>query len=132
MVAPARNTRPSTLADGRPARYDFVMTGDSQLILLMIAGVHLLGLGCVAVLMVSALREGPADPPQSTNNDSDDGRGNKPRRPRAPSDRPRGGIPLPDAEQSRVRLRDHTKLADRIDRPLRRPAREPDRRPVRI
>ena len=107
------------------------MTGDSQLILLMIAAVHLLGLACVAVLMLSALREGPADPPQSTNNDSDDGRGNKPRLPRPPSGQPRGGIPLPDAEQSRVRLRDHTRLADRLPKRVRRPAREPERTPVR-
>jgi hypothetical protein len=97
----------------------------------MIAGVHLLGLGCVAVLMFTALREGPADPPQSTNNDSDDGRGNKPRRPRAPSGRPRGGIPLPDAEPSRIRLRDHRRLADQLPKHVRRPAREPSRRPVR-
>ncbi|HWE34803.1 MAG TPA: hypothetical protein VG410_15030 [Solirubrobacteraceae bacterium] len=107
------------------------MTGDSQLILLMIAGVHLLGLGCVAVLMVTALRTDPNDPPHSANSDGDDGRGNKPRRPRAPSGRPRGGIPLPDAEPAGVRLRDHTKLGDHLPHRERRPAREPDRRPVR-
>jgi hypothetical protein len=106
------------------------MSGESQLVLLMIAGVHLLGLGCVAILMVTALREEPQDPPQQ-NPGSDDGRGNDRRRPRHPSDRPRGGIPLPDAEQSRIRLRDHRRLADELPRPARRPAREPDRRPVR-
>jgi hypothetical protein len=105
------------------------MGGDSELILLTIAGVHLLGLGCVAVLMYSALREGPAEPPWA-NPDSDDGRGNKPQRPRAPSGRPRGGIPLPDAEQSRVRLRDHRKLPDVLPGRERRPAREPSRIPV--
>jgi hypothetical protein len=107
------------------------MTGDSQLILVMIAGVHLLGLACVAVLMLSALREGPADPPQSSNNDSDDGRGNKPRRPRAPSGRPRGGVPLPDAEQSRIRLRDHQRFTDKLPKRVRRPVREPERTPVK-
>jgi hypothetical protein len=107
------------------------MEGDSQLILLMIAGVHLLGLACVAVLMFSALREGPAEPPQSSS-DSDDGRGNKPRLPRAPSGRPRGGIPLPDAEQARIRLREHGRLTDRLPRRVRRPAREPRRTPVEI
>jgi hypothetical protein len=106
------------------------MTGDSQLILLMIAGVHLLGLACVAVLMISALREGPADPPQS-GNDSDDGRGNKPLRPLAPSGRPRGGIPLPDAEQSRVRLRDHRRFTEQLPKRVRRPAREPTRTPIK-
>jgi hypothetical protein len=106
------------------------MEGDSQLILLMIAGVHLLGLACVAVLMFSALRERPAEPPQSSNNDSDDGRGNKPRLPRAPSGRPRGGIPLPDAEPGRIRLRDHRRFTDQLPRRARRPSREPDRTPV--
>jgi hypothetical protein len=112
------------------ARYSFPMGGDSELILLTIAGVHLLGLGCVAVLMFSALREGPADPPWA-NPDSDDGRGNKPQHPRAPSGRPRGGIPLPDAEPSRVRLRDHRTLAERLPGYQRRPVREPSRTPVR-
>jgi hypothetical protein len=106
------------------------MSGESQLMLLMIAGVHLLGLGCVAILMFSALREQPEDPPQQ-NPGSDDGRGNDRRRPRHPSDRPRGGIPLLDAQQSRVRLRDHRRLADKQPRRIRRPAREPSRQPVR-
>ena len=85
------------------------MLGGSQLMLVMIAGVHLLGLGCVAILMLTALREEPPEPPQQGGG-SDDGRGNDRRRPRHPSDRPRGGIPLPDAEQSRIRLRDHRRL----------------------
>jgi hypothetical protein len=106
------------------------MGGDSELILFMIAGVHLLGLGCVAVLMVSALREGPNEPPWA-NPDSDDGRGNKPLLPRPPSDRPRGGIPLPDAEPARVRLRDHRRLSELLPSRERRPAREPWRQPVR-
>jgi hypothetical protein len=106
------------------------MGGDSELILLTIAGVHLLGLGCVAVLMLAALREGPTDPGWA-NPDSDDGRGNKPLRPRTPSDRPRGGIPLPDAEPARVRLRDDRKLAELLPERERRPAREPVREPVR-
>jgi hypothetical protein len=43
---------------------------------------------------------------------------------------PRGGIPLPDAEQSATRLRDHDRPARRrLAR--RRPAREPDRTPAR-
>jgi hypothetical protein len=106
------------------------MSGGSQLVLVMIAGVHVLGLGCVAILMVTALREEPQDPPHQ-NGGSDDGRGNDRLRPRRPSDRPRGGIPLPDAEQSRIRLRDHRRLTDKLPKRLRRPAREPSRRPVR-
>ena len=106
------------------------MLGGSQLMLVMIAGVHLLGLGCVAILMLTALREEPQDPPQQGGG-SDDGRGNDRRRPRQPFDRPRGGIPLPDAEQSRIRLRDHRRLSDKVPRRIRRPAHEPARRPVR-
>jgi hypothetical protein len=106
------------------------MGGDSELILFTIAGVHLLGLACVAVLMLTALRQGPTDPGWA-NPDSDDGRGNKPLRPRTPSDRPRGGIPLPDAEPARVRLRDHRKLPELLPGRERRPARPPIRKPVR-
>lgn len=105
------------------------MSGESQL-LLMVAGVHLLGLGCVAVLMVGALRGGDGPPPASEGG-SDDGWGNEPRRPRGPSDVPWGGVPLPDADQSALRLRDHGKLADRSGKRERRPAREPERIPVR-
>lgn len=57
--------------------------------------------------------------------DGDDGGGWGPRRPLSPPDPPRGGIPLPDAEQSRQRVRDH-------DRPARRRLRRgPDRAPAR-
>jgi hypothetical protein len=103
------------------------MSGDVQL-MLIIAGVHALGLACVAVLMLPALREPPDSPPWS---DSDDGWGRGPREPPKPPESPRGGIPLPDAAPARVRLRDHRRLADLLPRRDRRPAREPTRRPVR-
>lgn len=107
------------------------MAGDAQL-LLWIAGVHLLGLGCVAILLIPALRENPAVPrrPRS-DGESDDGWGHGPKKPPAPPERPRGGIPLPDAVPARVRLREPGRLADKLPAPQRRPAREPDRRPVR-
>ena len=57
--------------------------------MLMIAGVHLLGLACVAVLMIPALRDGPDSPPRPSDGGSDDGWGNYPRRPTEPSRRPR-------------------------------------------
>jgi hypothetical protein len=44
---------------------------------------------------------------------------------------PGGGLPLPDAEPARVRLRDHRPLRERLPARERRPAREPERRPVR-
>jgi hypothetical protein len=57
--------------------------------------------------------DGPPDPPDP------------------PPSAPRGGLPLPDAEQSRERLRDHDRPSRRRVR-LRRPAREPDRRPAPV
>jgi hypothetical protein len=107
------------------------MSGVDQLLLWM-AGVHLIGLACVAGLMIPALRE-PPDPPEHPQDDgSDDGWGNNPRRPRTPNDVPGGGLPLPDALPARVRLRDHRRLRDHLPRRERRPAREPARRPIRV
>jgi hypothetical protein len=106
------------------------MSGEAQL-LLMIAGVHLLGLICVAVLMIPALRDQPDTPSRPIDGDSDDGWGNYPRRPRSPRDVPGGGLPLPDAEPARVRLRGHERLREVLPGRERRPAREPERDPVR-
>jgi hypothetical protein len=107
------------------------MSGEAQL-MLMIAGVHVLGLACVAVLMIPALRDMPDGPPRPPDDGSDDGWGNRPRQPRDPSDVPGGGLPLPDAKPARVRLRDHRRMRDRLPRRERRPAREPERTPVRV
>ena len=111
-------------------RYSFSMSGEYQL-MLMIAVMHLLGLIGVGVLIYLALRH---DSGQRRPGDSgqDDGWGNEPRRPPEPSNRPWGGIPLPDAEQALVRLRDHRKLPDRLPERNRRPAREPERTPHRV
>src|SRR5205807_1830224 len=68
------------------------MSGDAAL-WLMIAGIHLLALGCVVVLMIPALRGGPEWPPASSDSGSDDGWGNEPRRPPSPQDVPGGGLP---------------------------------------
>ena len=104
------------------------MSGEYQL-MLMIAVMHLLGLVGVAVLMYLALRNdsGHRRPGEFG---QDDGWGNEPRRPPKPSNRPWGGIPLPDAQQARVRLRDPRKLGDLLPPRERRPAREPERTPV--
>ena len=107
------------------------MSGDAQL-MLMIAGMHFLGLVCAAVLILPALRDSPEFPPPQSDPGSDGGWGRGPDRPPAPQDSPKGGgIPLPDAEQARIRLRDHRKLPERIPKRERRPVREPDRTPVR-
>jgi len=105
------------------------MSGDAQL-MLMIAGMHLLGLVCAAVLIIPALRDNPDLPPHRDSG-SDDGWGRGPDTPPKAPDSPRGGIPLLDAEQARIRLRDHRTLQERQPRRERRPAREPDRTPVR-
>lgn len=53
----------------------------------------------------------------------------------APAPRPdppgRGGLPLPDALPSAVRLREAARLADAVPRPARRPAHAPERDPQR-
>jgi hypothetical protein len=104
------------------------MSGDVEL-MLMIAGMHLLGLVCAAALILPALRNEPELPPRS-DRDSDDGWGHGPPRPPEPSGAPRGGVPLPDADQARIRLRDHRRLGDLLPRRERRPARAPAREPV--
>jgi hypothetical protein len=48
-----------------------------------------------------------------------------------PSPRDRGGLPLPDAQPSAVRLREPGRLADGHPRPARRPEHAPARVPVR-
>jgi hypothetical protein len=103
---------------------------DVQLLLWM-AVIHVVGLLAVAVLMIPALRD--SDPPADADGgSSDDGWGNLPRGKPAPSGWPGGGIPLPNAEQSRVRLRGPGRLSEELRREReRRPAREPERRPVR-
>jgi hypothetical protein len=106
------------------------MSADAQL-MLMIAGMHLLGLVCAAVLIIPALRDGPEFPNRPSDPGSDGGWGRGPNPPPTPPEPPRGGIPLLDAEPPRVRLRDHRKLTERLPRRERRPAREPERTPVR-
>jgi len=99
--------------------------------MLTIAGVHLLALGCVAVLVVPALRGGQSLPPRRSDSDPDDGWGNDRRPPLNPGDLPGGGIPLADAIPARVRLREHGRLRERLPQRERRPARQPGRLPVR-
>jgi hypothetical protein len=106
------------------------MSGDAQL-MLMIAGMHLLGLLCAVALILPALRDRPEAPPGSDGG-SDGGGGHGPSKPLAPPTGPGGGLPLPDAAPAHVRLRDHQRLADHQPHRDRRPAREPDREPVRV
>lgn len=100
-------------------------------LLLWMTGIHLFGFIAVGVLMIPTLRNG--EPPSDEDSgSSDDGWGNRPNVKPSPSRWPGGGIPLPDAEQSRVRFREPGRLSDRRPARERRPVREPDRRPVRV
>jgi hypothetical protein len=107
------------------------MSGEYQL-MLMIAVMHLLGLIGVGVLIFLALRHDSGHQRRPGESGQDDGWGNEPRRPPEPSNRPWGGVPLPDAEQALVRLRDHHKLPDHLPERDRRPSREPERTPHRV
>ncbi|MGH2873443.1 MAG: hypothetical protein ACRDL5_13410, partial [Solirubrobacteraceae bacterium] len=88
------------------------MSGDA--LVLLIGGVHLIGLIGVTLLMLPALRENPQAPERRTDDGGEDGWGHGPKRPPAPPKPPRGGIPLLDAVQSRVRLREPGRLGDHL------------------
>ncbi|MDX6643580.1 MAG: hypothetical protein QOD76_1542 [Solirubrobacteraceae bacterium] len=102
------------------------MPADAKLVV-MFAALHLLGLMMVALLLVVFLRsdtQSAGSPPEE--GDGGGGGGNdrvRPRRPGGPRD---GGLPLPDADQARLRLRDHRRLAELLPPRVRRPAPEPE------
>jgi len=66
-------------------------------------------------------------PPPSAEDDDEGGRG--PRNPPRAPEGPRGGLPLPDADPARVRIRDHRRPA-LIRFRARRPAHDPERAPA--
>jgi hypothetical protein len=85
-------------------------------------------LGVIALMFVPRLlyrRSDPSPGPPESDGGGGSGPGPSPPSPAAP----RGGIPLPDADQARARVRDHhsPKLDDRKRR---RPAHEPRRTPA--
>jgi hypothetical protein len=83
-----------------------------------------------ALMLVPALLyRRPGSSPDSSDDEGGGGRG--PGSPPAPPPKaPRGGVPLPDAEPARLRIREPGRRAWDTRRP-RRPVREPDRPPVR-
>lgn len=105
------------------------MTAGVQM-MLWIAGVHIIGLVCVAVLMFPALKDNPIGP-DHPEGEGGDGWGRGPKTPPSKPKPPRGGIPLPDAVPARVRLREHGRLSERLPHRERRTTREPARRPAR-
>jgi len=104
------------------------MSADAVM-LLLVAGMHLLGLMCAAALLIPALRSPDAGPRPEEGGDGGWGQGKE--TPPKPG-RPWGGLPLPDAVPARVRLRDHHKLPELLPPRERRPAREPERVPERV
>ena len=98
------------------------MSGADQLVLL-IAGLHLFALVCVALLLLPALRDVNDRPPGGP--EGDDGGGRGPGGPKLIPPRPSGGLPLPDAIPARVRLREPGRLGAKLPARERRPAREP-------
>jgi hypothetical protein len=99
--------------------------------LLFLVGVHILGFIAVAILLIPALRDDNSGLDEDGNDGTDDGWGNRPNVRPDPSRWPGGGIPLPDAEQSKVRLREPGRLSEHLPVPQRRPSREPVREPTR-
>lgn len=106
------------------------MVSDAELVALFTV-LHVIALGVVTALLVMFLRSDTTrtwSPPD----DGDGGGGGGGNDRLGPWVKPGpggGGLPLPDAIPARVRLRDHTRLADLLPAPTRRPQREPGRGP---
>jgi hypothetical protein len=117
-AAPAgRHSARTPDPNGLP-RYRCCVLGQSQ------GGLDLPGL--LALVITLAVVFSPlllCRPPGQSDAEPDEGGGDGPQPPRAPTQPPGGGIPLDDAQPARVRLRTHERLA------ARRPSR--DRRPAR-
>ena len=96
----------------------------------------LLAIMLAPVLLPRTVLYPDAGEPPPERPDGDDGGGPGPEPdPVRPPDTPRGGIPLPDAEPARIRLRDHDRpplVPPRQRRPAREPAPAPRRAPTRI
>jgi hypothetical protein len=100
-------------------------------VMLFLVGVHIFGFVAVGLLMLPVLRDDDSES-DGENGNPDEGWGNRPNVRPDPSRWPGGGIPLPDAEQSPLRLREPGRLSDNRPAPERRPTREPaPRKPVR-
>jgi len=97
---------------------------DETLLVAVLGGLHLIGFGFLALLLLPCLRDervAPLTPPA----EDDDGGGNDRLQPVPPRGPRGGGIPLPDAQPARVRIRGGRRLADLRPRVERRPAHLP-------
>jgi hypothetical protein len=104
--------------------------GSSTQLVLVGAAIHVAGLMLAVVLLLPILRGDRAAARRT--DEGEDGGGSDRRTPRRPSGPRDGGLPLPDAQPARARLRGHERLADHRPARIRRPAREPVRPPDRI
>jgi hypothetical protein len=100
-----------------------------------VGGFDLLPLVCIgiifAMMFVPMFIGGRAAPPDTPDPGSDEGPGRGPRRPPDRPNGPQGGVPLPDAVQSKARRRDHGRLTLRVPGQRRERRHDPDRKPVR-
>jgi len=105
---------------------------DETLLVALLGGLHLIGFGFAAILLLPLLRDERIVPLAGRADEDDDGGGGGNDRlgPIAPRGRGGGGIPLPDAVPARVRLREPGRLADLLPPPARR-RREHAPRPAR-
>jgi hypothetical protein len=101
------------------------MTPDEELMVIF-GALHLVALVLGGVLFVMFLRS-EAGSGRRPPDDDDGGGGGNDRLSPGPKNSPSGGIPLPDAVQSSVRLRGPGRLSDLRPQHERRPAREPAR-----
>jgi hypothetical protein len=109
---------------------------DETLLVALLGGLHLLGFGFAAVLLLPLLRDERIAPIARRDEGDDGGGGGNDRLGPMPSRGPGGGgLPLPDAAPARVRLREPGRLADLLPAPGRRrehaPAPTPTRTPAR-
>lgn len=95
----------------------------------LFAALHLIGLCLAAGLLVMFMRSDSATAWRPPEDEGGGGGGSDRLPPRRPSGPDGGGIPLPDAQPARARLRGGGRLADLLPRPERRPAHAPARAP---
>ena len=106
------------------------MSPDEELVVIF-GALHLVALALGVLMFMLFLRSDTADGRQEPEDDEGGGGGSD-RIGRGPKTSPSGGIPLPDAVPSRVRLRGPGRLADLLPPRERRRVAEPDRAPRRV
>ena len=100
--------------------------------MVIFGALHVIALALGVILFMMFLRSDAGSSWKPPEEDEGGGGGGNDRLPSTPKPKPTGGVPLPDADPARGRLRGHEKLRDLHPRPLRREQpHTPQRRPVR-